>query len=170
MEANMTSLQQYHIVFQMKDEYKRTIGFELEYFGAGSHLPFDHGRKHNRETIRLRLDQAIKQKRLIFAKESDKYTALLLMMRDGNIKIPVVKISVGYRVGQDIYQPAGDQDPNQHYFLVDNYVLRDVEILRMSPRVRDRTPDSDLDLIDAVEIGFEAGGTAHYGDTEKMLQ
>jgi hypothetical protein len=36
--------------------------------------------------------------------------------------------------------------------------------------VRDRIPDSDLDLIDAVEIGFEPGGTAHYGDTEKMLE
>jgi hypothetical protein len=42
----------------MRDEYERIIGFELEYLGAGSHLPFERGHKHNRETIRLRFDQA----------------------------------------------------------------------------------------------------------------
>ena len=53
--------------------------------------------------------------------------------------------------------------------MVDKYILKDVEILAMSPRVKHATPVTDLDLIDVVQIGFTSGGVAHYGRTEKML-
>ena len=162
--------QQYHLVFVMKDEYKRTVGFDLEYFGPGDNVPFERYRKHDRVTIRQRIDQAVKQRKLIFAKESDRLTALLLLMRDGNIKIPRALLQVGYRVGQDIYSGTADQDQNQHYFMVDQYIFEDIEILRMSPRVKDPTPVTELDLIDVVQIGFRSVGVAHYGQTEKMIE
>ena len=91
--------QQYHVVFSMRDEYKRIVGFDIEYFGPGPHVPFERYRKHDRATIRQRLDQAVQQKKLAFAKESDQYTALMLLVRNGTSRFHLHKFRLAIGVG-----------------------------------------------------------------------
>jgi len=141
------TVRQYHIVGQMLDEYGKNFGFELEYFNAGENLIFERFRRHNSATISFRFDDIVKQKKMVFAKESDASTALFMMLRGSDRKIPVVLFQIGWREGQDISEPSWQQDQSSPYYVAHAYRFTNATIVAMSPRVRDRIPDSDLDLI-----------------------
>jgi type VI protein secretion system component Hcp len=163
------SIRRYHIVAEMYDEYHRVIGFELEYFDAGEHLPFESHRRHNRATIGLRFDNIVKQKKMIFANESDKYTALLLLIQNSQRTIPVLLFEIGWREGEDINDADTQQDTSQPYYVADSYKLKNAVISAMSVRVPDRVPNSDLDLIDVVIVEFEDATSEHFHGREKRL-